>query len=92
MIGAKIVNIRNMTDEEYQNEGWHKSPYKYTQVLEFDNGCIIYPSKDSEGNDSGVLFGHDKKNKEFFTVGNQAVDTSHLSNDEFGEYIRNCHK
>ena len=69
MIGAKIVNIRNMTDEEYKDEGWHKSPYKDTQVLELDNGCIIYPSKDSEGNDSGVLFGYEKKVNTFFTVG-----------------------
>ena len=53
-----------------------------------EDGAAASCCKDAEGNDSGVLFGHDKKNKEFFTVGNQAVDTSHLSNEEFGEFIR----
>ena len=67
--GSKIIKVRKMTDEEYKSEGWYKCPHKDTQVLELDNGCIIYPSKDAEGNDSGVFFGVDAERKNFFTLG-----------------------
>lgn len=58
LIGKKIVGTRQMTKEEVEFEGWHRG----TTVFELDDGSIIYPSKDDEGNDSGALFGR-KGNK-----------------------------
>lgn len=60
-IGAKLVNVRNMTDQEVKNEGWqHMSQTKDITVLVFDDGHILYPSMDYEGNGPGALFGYKK--------------------------------
>ena len=60
VIGHKIVAARRMTEAEGENEGWlpfdmHGAP----QVLILDNGILLYPSRDSEGNGAGALFGLD---------------------------------
>jgi len=92
--GAKIVKVRSMTDAEYKREYWDNEPNNPVYVLELDNGCIIFPSRDYEGNAGGALFGHNSKTNKAFTIAvdrkvpKQPVDTSRLSWDEFGEYIR----
>ena len=96
--GATIVQVRSMTDAEYKREYWDNEPHSPVYVLELDNGCQIFPSQDYEGNGGGALFGYDSKTNKGFTIAvdrkapKQPVDTSHLNNVEFGEYIRNCHK
>ena len=93
--GSKIVKVRSMTDAEYKREYWDNEPNNPVYVLELDNGCIIFPSCDYEGNGGGALFGHDNKANKAFTIAvnrklpKQPVDTSHLNNEEFGEFIRN---
>jgi hypothetical protein len=57
LVGKKIVNVRYMSTSEAEHMGW----YSRSLVIQFDDGTIIYPSKDDEGNDAGALFG--KKNK-----------------------------
>ena len=92
--GAKITKVRSMTNAEYEREYWDNDANNPVYVLELDNGCVIFPSCDYEGNGGGALFGHDNKaNKEFTIAVNrklskQPVDTSQLSYDEFGAYIR----
>ena len=95
--GATIVQIRSMTDEEYNREHWDNSPHNPVYVLELDNGCQIFASRDYEGNGGGALFGHNHKTNKAFTIAvdrkvpKQPVDTSHLSYDELGEYLKeNC--
>ena len=81
-----------MTDAEYRREYWDNDQNSPVYVLELDNGCQIFPSCDYEGNGGGALFGHDSKTNKAFTIAvdrKQPVDTSHLSNEEFGEFIRN---
>jgi len=97
--GAKIVKVRSMTDAEYKREYWDNDQNSPVYVLELDSGCQIFASCDYEGNNGGALFGHDHKaNKGFTITTNPAfvtpikVDTSKMNNDEFGEYIKNCHK
>lgn len=51
--GRKIVSCRYLTKEEMEDIGW----YHRCVVLQLDDGTVIYPSKDDEGNDAGVLFG-----------------------------------
>ena len=90
--GAKIVKVRSMTDAEYKREYWDNEPNNPVYVLELDNGCQIFASRDYEGNGGGALFGHDNKANKGFTIAvdrKQPVDTSHLNNEEFGEFIRN---
>jgi fumarylacetoacetate (FAA) hydrolase family protein len=55
MIGATIVDIRPMTREEMNKEGWRKN--EIPMVLVLSTGTILYPSQDTEGNDAGALFG-----------------------------------
>ena len=55
MIGAKIKNIREMTREEAEAEGWSLRR-DGCRVIELENGVKIYPSQDYEGNGPGALF------------------------------------
>lgn len=51
LLGRTIVKVRYMTPEERDDQMWtHRAI-----VLELDNGVIVYPSSDDEGNDAGVL-------------------------------------
>jgi hypothetical protein len=62
LIGQKIVAIRPMTSRECNAEGWGK---KRATVLCLENGILLYPSRDEEGNDAGSLFGTDGKGETF---------------------------
>lgn len=55
IIGQKIKSIRLMNQDEVDYEGWNRP----TVVLELENGVLLYPSRDEEGNDAGELFGRD---------------------------------
>jgi hypothetical protein len=95
--GSKIVKVRSMTDAEFKREYWDNCPSHPVYVLELDNGCQIFPSCDYEGNGGGALFGHDSNANKGFTIAvdrklpKQPVDTSHLSNEDFGKFIKqNC--
>ena len=52
MIGQTIKAIRPQTDAERDSEYWDDSAV----VIELDNGVLIYPSRDPEGNGPGVFF------------------------------------
>lgn len=53
--GKSVKEIRGMTKAELEDEGWHKNDE--CTVIVFDDGTLIYPSRDSEGNGPGALFG-----------------------------------
>jgi len=53
IIGQKIVEVRPMTSEEKEDEGWEYG----TVVIVLNNGVLLYSSSDEEGNDAGVMFG-----------------------------------
>ena len=53
VFGKKIVDARQLTKKEVEDEGWFRS----TTALILDDGTLIYPSQDDEGNDAGALFG-----------------------------------
>jgi hypothetical protein len=50
----KITKIRWMSKKELEAEGWDES---HVTCLELEDGTLIYPSRDGEGNGGGVLFG-----------------------------------
>ncbi len=57
-VGATVKETRGMTAEEAERAGWeHPSDWMDVMVIEFDDGGILYPSRDGEGNGGGVLFG-----------------------------------
>ena len=56
-IGRTIVDVRWLTDDENDMLWWDRND-GYALVL--DNGALLIPSRDEEGNRAGVLFGtHD---------------------------------
>lgn len=56
MVGKAISDVRKPTDEELEQWGWDNI-HGTAAVIVFDDGSIIYPSQDDEGNGFGTLFG-----------------------------------
>ena len=60
--GQKIIAVRLMNSAEAKREGWNEESRRYLPiVLILENGLKLYPSRDSEGNGPGELFGTDGK-------------------------------
>ena len=79
--GKKIVKVREMTQEEYAHEGWDNNRgFSPVTVIELEGGIRIWPSRDSEGNDGGVLFGSDEKG-EFYVYPQKQFDNVKISID-----------
>lgn len=55
LVGRRIVEVRAMNKHELEAEGW--PPDETVPVLVLDNGTILFPSRDEEGNGPGALFG-----------------------------------
>ena len=56
--GKKIVKVRYISEEEMEALGW----YSRCVVMELDDGNLVFPSQDDEGNGAGALFTNDKQN------------------------------
>jgi hypothetical protein len=63
--GQQIVNVREMTDEELEREGWQHYRGQSPAVLVLESGTIIYASADPEGNGPGAMFGIDEDGSTF---------------------------
>ena len=50
-VGKKIKSVRYASQEELEDLHWDEELI----VLELEDGTLFYPSKDAEGNNSGVL-------------------------------------
>lgn len=57
LVGRKITAVRYMTAKEVETLGWNSKGI----VLQLDNGLLVFPSMDDEGNDAGALFTSDEK-------------------------------
>jgi len=71
MIGKKIVSIRPISKAELEEEGW--DGHGATSVIELEDGTIIYPSSDDEGNNAGTLFGKDKNGQTFYVFTKEEI-------------------
>ena len=60
VIGRKIVDVISLNKKVIEKEGWDNSPYN-SVCLVLDDGSIIYPSQDEEGNGPGCFFAMDKE-------------------------------
>ena len=52
LLNRKIVDVRYLTIEEMENLGW----YERCVVMILDDGNMIDPSQDEEGNGAGALY------------------------------------
>lgn len=55
LIGRTTVAVTHLPDAVLGREGWENEP---VICLLLDDGTLIYPSRDEEGNGPGVLFGY----------------------------------
>lgn len=60
LVGRRIVAVRWLTQAEVETLGWYQSAI----VLHLDDGTVLWPSRDDEGNDAGALFGQGPKGEE----------------------------
>ncbi len=51
LLGRKITGVRYMVDEEVENTGF----YHKALVIRLDDGTLLFPSADDEGNDAGAI-------------------------------------
>src|SRR3972149_2510828 len=54
-LGHIIQDVRDLTKADTDEDGWFL-PGRACPVIVLDNGTIIFPSKDREGNGPGALF------------------------------------
>lgn len=52
-VGKKIKRVRYLTRKEAGRMGWHHRSI----MLILEDGTMLFPSRDDEGNDAGALFG-----------------------------------
>lgn len=62
-IGLTITDVRDMTKQEAEVEGWDEFDTRDVTVLVLSDGSKLYPSRDPEGNGGGALFGVDPDGK-----------------------------
>tara|TARA_Y100001938_G_scaffold147294_1_gene228159 strand:+ start:530 stop:793 length:264 start_codon:yes stop_codon:yes gene_type:complete len=51
LVGKKITSVRYMTSEEARESGWCKCPL----LISLNDGTVIIPLQDDEGNSGGSL-------------------------------------
>jgi hypothetical protein len=56
LLGKKITGVRYLTNEEKENLAW----YSKCVVITLDDGTLVFPSRDDEGNDAGALYYQNK--------------------------------
>ena len=49
--GKKIRTCRYMTEEETEESGWYSSPV----IIELEDGTVLVPMQDDEGNGAGSV-------------------------------------
>lgn len=52
LLNRKIVAVEYLRVDETTEMGWYDRPIAF----KLDNGIWVYPARDEEGNDGGVLF------------------------------------
>ena len=53
LVGRKIVAVRYMSEAEVDGLQWYG---RAAVVIQLDNGVILFPSQDDEGNGPGAVF------------------------------------
>lgn len=52
LVGSKIIKVDYMSNKEADELGWSDRPIQ----IHLNNGAILSPQRDDEGNDGGALF------------------------------------
>ena len=60
LLNKTIKMVRYMSDEEQEAMVWYHKPL----VIQLDDGTLLIPSADDEGNEAGALFGQDSEGEQ----------------------------
>ncbi len=52
LVGSKIIKVDYMSNKKANELGWNDRPIQ----IHLDNGAILSPQADDEGNEGGALF------------------------------------
>lgn len=58
LLNKKIVQVRYLSDAEQQAFGWHNK----CVVFQLDDGTLVFPCSDDEGNNAGTLHWNKEEN------------------------------
>jgi hypothetical protein len=64
LVGRTITKVHYLSEDECDEMDWRKRPL----LIVLDNGTMLFPSQDDEGNDGGALFGQAGKVELTFPV------------------------
>jgi hypothetical protein len=56
LVGRTIKSVREMTEEEVENMGWYVGGGSVPVVFTLDDGTVMVPSQDPEGNGPGHIY------------------------------------
>lgn len=59
-VGLTVKDVRMMTKDELEAEGWENYYGGFPVAIVFNDGSKVYASSDPEGNNVGCLFGMTK--------------------------------
>lgn len=66
LVGQRIVKVRKMTRAELAERDWpDQGRFGGPMVIVVEDGTMIYPMADPEGNGPGHLIARDKKGPEY---------------------------
>ena len=80
LIGQTVTEVREMTDEEFDDQLWHQTVGGGPRVIVLENGAVLFPSCDPEGNGPGAFIAAGDCGVEEL-VGATLVDLSPMSED-----------
>ncbi len=69
LIGQTVKEVRPMTKAELKAEYWEPRHGRPPICIVFSDGTKLYPSKDSEGNGPGAMFGVDGESGKTILIG-----------------------
>ena len=78
LIGQTVTEVREMTDEEFDDQLWHQTVGGGPRVIVLENGTVLFPSCDPEGNGPGALIAAGNHSVEDL-VGATLVDIAPMS-------------
>lgn len=64
LLGRKIIGVVYASDEQMADLGVNKRPL----LIQLDNGILLWPASDDEGNDAGAIHGVGFKPDQSFTI------------------------
>ena len=54
-VGRTITHVRPLSDDELSQLGWEDTN-SHAVVIQLDDGTLLFPSRDEEGNGPGCMF------------------------------------